>query len=278
VQARRRRRSAKCDYVKSLGADEWVDYKADDFAEKLKAALPEHADVFFDNVGGKVLDTGFTLMKRYGFIGQCGAISGECAASAASELHATIARTTLISRLPRRAARAWKLHRGRLQPLDHQGWVAAPVSELTAGMIVLDHAKSIPRAVGELKQWVEEGKLDVTEGETVVDTKFEDVPKTWQLLFTGGNKGKLVTKLVWAELKSGEAVHKFGRCQISPWTTSKIFLDNTLWGLDGSSRRAFGKHGSVTLLQLHAIDRLSVGVGMPVDQVTGKSERGQVIR
>jgi NADPH-dependent curcumin reductase CurA len=50
--------------------------------------------------------------------------------------------------------------------------------------------------VGELKQWVEEGKLDVTEGETVVDTKFEDVPKTWQLLFTGGNKGKLVTKLV----------------------------------------------------------------------------------
>jgi NADPH-dependent curcumin reductase CurA len=63
-------------------------------------------------------------------------------------------------------------------------------------MIVLDHAKSIPRAVGELKQWVEEGKLDVTEGETVVDTKFEDVPKTWQLLFTGGNKGKLVTKLV----------------------------------------------------------------------------------
>lgn len=97
---------AKCDYVKSLGADECVDYKADDFAEKLRTALPEHADVFFDNVGGKVLDTGFTLMKRYGFIGQCGAISGECAASAASELHATIARTTLISRLPRRAARA----------------------------------------------------------------------------------------------------------------------------------------------------------------------------
>jgi NADPH-dependent curcumin reductase CurA len=63
-------------------------------------------------------------------------------------------------------------------------------------MILLDHAKSIPKASQELKQWVEQGKIDVTEGETVVDTKFEDIPKTWQMLFTGGNKGKLVTKLV----------------------------------------------------------------------------------
>jgi NADPH-dependent curcumin reductase CurA len=63
-------------------------------------------------------------------------------------------------------------------------------------MILFDHAKLIPQASQELQKWVEEGKIDVTEGETVVDTKFEDVPKTWQLLFTGGNKGKLVTKLV----------------------------------------------------------------------------------
>jgi NADPH-dependent curcumin reductase CurA len=34
------------------------------------------------------------------------------------------------------------------------------------------------------------------ESETVVDTKFEDVPKMWMILFSGGNKGKLVTKLV----------------------------------------------------------------------------------
>lgn len=60
----------------------------------------------------------------------------------------------------------------------------------------MDHVKLIPQASQELQKWVEEGKIDVTEGETVVDTKFEDVPKTWQLLFTGGNKGKLVTKLV----------------------------------------------------------------------------------
>jgi NADPH-dependent curcumin reductase CurA len=64
------------------------------------------------------------------------------------------------------------------------------------GMILMDHVKLIPQASQELQKWVEEGKIDVTEGETVVDTKFEDVPKTFQLLFTGGNKGKLVTKLV----------------------------------------------------------------------------------
>jgi NADPH-dependent curcumin reductase CurA len=63
-------------------------------------------------------------------------------------------------------------------------------------MILMDHVKLIPQASQELQKWVEEGKIDVTEGETVVDTKFEDVPKTFQLLFTGGNKGKLVTKLV----------------------------------------------------------------------------------
>lgn len=46
-----------------------------------------------------------------------------------------------------------------------------------------------------MTQWVKEGKLNV-DRETVVDTKFEDVPKTWQKLFTGDNTGKLVTKLV----------------------------------------------------------------------------------
>jgi NADPH-dependent curcumin reductase CurA len=47
-----------------------------------------------------------------------------------------------------------------------------------------------------LAQWVNEKKLDVTEGETVVETKFEDVPETWKRLFEGANQGKLITKLV----------------------------------------------------------------------------------
>jgi NADPH-dependent curcumin reductase CurA len=66
----------KCDWVKSIGADDCLDYKSDDFEKSLREALPDYADVFFDNVGGKVLDLALTVTKRYGFICQCGAIDG----------------------------------------------------------------------------------------------------------------------------------------------------------------------------------------------------------
>lgn len=67
----------KCDFVKSLGADACVDYKKDSFGKDLKEALQGEADVFFDNVGGDVLNEALTVVKRYGFISICGAISGE---------------------------------------------------------------------------------------------------------------------------------------------------------------------------------------------------------
>jgi NADPH-dependent curcumin reductase CurA len=56
--------------------------------------------------------------------------------------------------------------------------------------------ESIAEATGDLGKWVQEGKISFTGGETVVDTKFEDVPKTWQMLFSGATRGKLITKLV----------------------------------------------------------------------------------
>ncbi len=64
------------------------------------------------------------------------------------------------------------------------------------GFLYFDHTESLKTAVADLKKWVEEGKIDVSEGETVVVTKFEDVPKTWLRLFQGQNRGKLITKLV----------------------------------------------------------------------------------
>ena len=74
--------------------------------------------------------------------------------------------------------------KGELQP-----------DEADVGFILSDHAKDFPQAAKELRQWVEEGKLTV-DRETVVDTKFEGIPQTWQKLFTGENQGTLVTKLV----------------------------------------------------------------------------------
>lgn len=46
-----------------------------------------------------------------------------------------------------------------------------------------------------MEQWVNEGKISFDDRETVVDTKFGDVPEVWQKLFDGSNTGKLITKL-----------------------------------------------------------------------------------
>lgn len=62
------------------------------------------------------------------------------------------------------------------------------------GFILSDHVKDLPTAGKELAGWVKEGKLNV-ERETAVETKFEDIPKTWMKLFSGENTGKLVTVL-----------------------------------------------------------------------------------
>jgi len=152
----------KCEWVKSLGADACVDYKDPDYASHLAQELPDFADAYFDNVGGEVLDNMLKLVKRFGKISACGAISG---------------------------------YNGKPLLLQNYGEIITNRLDLK-GFVVIDHAGVMPKARQEMIGWLKEGKIDITEGETVVETKFEDVPKTWKMLFEGGNKGKLVTKLV----------------------------------------------------------------------------------
>jgi NADPH-dependent curcumin reductase CurA len=65
------------------------------------------------------------------------------------------------------------------------------------GFIVIDFMSTWGQTIGLLMQAFKDGKLKIDDSsEHVVDTKFEDVPKTWLKLFEGGNTGKLVTKLV----------------------------------------------------------------------------------
>lgn len=65
------------------------------------------------------------------------------------------------------------------------------------GFIVTDFMSKASETIQLFIKSVEEGKLKIgAEQEHVVDTKFEDVPKTWLMLFEGGNRGKLITKLV----------------------------------------------------------------------------------
>lgn len=61
---------------------------------------------------------------------------------------------------------------------------------------MLNFADKFPETRKTLAKAMEEGKSDVPEGEHVVGTKIEDVPKMWLQLFEGGNTIKLVTKLI----------------------------------------------------------------------------------
>lgn len=70
------------------------------------------------------------------------------------------------------------------------------IESLQTGFIVVDYLKDAQKAAADLTSWIESGKIQAKDSEQVVDTKFEDIPKTWHMLFDGGNKGKLITKLV----------------------------------------------------------------------------------
>ena len=66
----------KCDFVRSLGADAVIDYKAGPLLKQLAAAAPKGIDVYFDNVGGDHLDAAFALARHNARFAICGMIDG----------------------------------------------------------------------------------------------------------------------------------------------------------------------------------------------------------
>lgn len=155
----------KCKWVESLGADVCLNYKAQEFRKQLRAATEGYVEVYYDNVGGSILDLMLTRMKKHGRIAACGAVA---------EYNSS-------------------------DPTGIKNWFEVISNRIEIkGFIILDFLATGkgPEAVGEMVKAWQEGKIQVGEGnETVVDTKFEDIPKTWMGLFEGANTGKLVTKL-----------------------------------------------------------------------------------
>jgi len=66
----------KCDFVRSLGADQVIDYKAGPILTSLREAAPDGIDVYFDNVGGDHLDAAFARSRLHARIALCGMIGG----------------------------------------------------------------------------------------------------------------------------------------------------------------------------------------------------------
>lgn len=66
----------KCDFVRSLGADACIDYKAGSLLKQLAAAAPDGIDVYFDNVGGEHLDAAFAVARQNARFAICGMIEG----------------------------------------------------------------------------------------------------------------------------------------------------------------------------------------------------------
>jgi NADPH-dependent curcumin reductase CurA len=152
----------KCRYVvDELGFDACIDYKSGNLAEQLKAACPQGIDVNFENVGGEIFDTILMQMNVHGRIALCGLIS---------------------------AYNATKM------PEGPKNLRAVLTQRLTMrGLIVLDWADRVPEAIAQLGAWHREGKLKIRED--VRTGGLESFTDTLNLLYTGGNNGKLVLKV-----------------------------------------------------------------------------------
>ncbi|EJD02776.1 NAD-binding protein [Fomitiporia mediterranea MF3/22] len=155
----------KCKWVKSIGADEAVNYKSPTFAEDLKKATPDKVDSYFDNVGGPVLDEVMMRMKPHGVICAIGlmALQKDPQAPVVMRNYSQI----LVNRL------------------------------LLKGFTLMDYFDRLGEAEEALTLAVSSGKVVLDGAETVVDIhgNVEEIPRVWNGLFTGANTGKLITKV-----------------------------------------------------------------------------------
>lgn len=151
----------KCAYLtEELGFDEAVDYKAGQVKADLKAACPKGVDVYFDNVGGEILDIVLARLARGARIVICGAIS----------------------------------------QYNNTGPVQGPKNYLSLlvsrarmqGMVVFDYADRYHLAAREMAGWMMQGQLK--HRDTVFEG-LENFPDVFLRLFTGEKKGKLVLKV-----------------------------------------------------------------------------------
>ena len=152
----------KCKYiVEELGFDGAIDYKNEDVKSRLKEECPKGLDVYFDNVGGEILDCALANLRMNARVVICGAISQY------NNKTAIKGPSNYLSLLVNRAT--------------------------MQGMVVFDWANRYGEAAMAMGTWLAQGKLKSREA---IYDGIENFPQTYKRLFSGEKLGKLVLKVI----------------------------------------------------------------------------------
>jgi NADPH-dependent curcumin reductase CurA len=151
--------ASKCEFVRSLGADQVIDYKAGSILKSLAAAAPDRIDVYFDNVGGDHLDAAFAVARNNARFSICG----------------------MIEAYNQREPMAFRYI---------QRIIAARIT--VRGFIVFDYFPRMAEFYAEMAPWVADGTVKARE--TVVEG-LDHTVDAFLGLFRGENTGKMLVKL-----------------------------------------------------------------------------------
>lgn len=150
----------KCKWLKEIGADEVINYRTTkNLAQDVYKATPKGIDIFFDNVGGEILDIALARLNMRARIVVCGGIS---------QYNAT----------------------QKVGPSNYLNLIAT--RSKMEGFLVFDYSKKYPEAIQKMSQWIKEGKL---QGKEDIVDGIENAPKTFLKLFDGSNTGKLLIRV-----------------------------------------------------------------------------------
>lgn len=147
--------------IKSWGFDDGINYKTTtNMKGAIKELCPNGVDVYFDNVGGEILDASLQNINKFGRIINCGAIS---------------------------------IYNETEQPTGPRPeGILIKKSTLMQGFLVRDHVEDFEAAIQQLGSWLKDGKLEYEE--TIVEG-FENIPQAFIDLFDGKNTGKMLVKI-----------------------------------------------------------------------------------
>jgi NADPH-dependent curcumin reductase CurA len=152
---------AKCRYLTDeLGFDAVIDYKRDNVMTRMRQACPNGIDVYYDNVGGRILDAALLNLALHGRVVICGAIAGYNDPAGAAG--------------PRNYLQLL-IKRARME-----------------GFVVLDYMPRAQEAISALARWLREGKL---KDQVDVQHGLENAPAVLNRVFTGENRGKQLLKI-----------------------------------------------------------------------------------